>query len=119
MPTGARTIVVVRKPRTDKLSVAPAAAASETTITGCVILPRQAFEEGRGWVTYEGWDIYILPTSSVQADTPRGYQDGDILSSDRIRIDGNLWQVEGPPAPYDKGTTRKATLVKVSRVGSS
>jgi hypothetical protein len=90
-------------------------------MSGLIILPRQVEEEGRGWVTIEGWDIYILPSSRVKPDAEpeRAYADGDILATDQIRVDGELWQVDGPPAGYDKGTQRKATVVKVKKVGAA
>lgn len=121
MPTGARTATRVRTAKIDKLSRTPAAAAAELPMSGLIILPRQQEEEGRGWVTIEGFDVYILPSSRVKPDgePARAYADGDILASDQLRIDGTLWQVDGPPAGYDKGTTRKATLVKVMKVGAA
>lgn len=119
MATGARTITVVRKTVVDKLKPAPSGTPGETVISKVIILPRQAFEQGQGWITLEGWDIYILPTSRVAVvGGTRAYADGDILHTDQIRIDGVTWQVDGPAAPYDKGAVRKATLVKVKRVGS-
>lgn len=119
MPTGARTITVIREPKVDKLSTPSTDEAPETDITGVIILPRQFFEAERGWVTIEGYSIYILASSKVQADpSARSYADGDILHSDKILIDGATWQVDGPPAGYDKGSTRKATLVQVKRVGT-
>lgn len=122
MPTGARTATRVRKTRTDKLSPTSTTAAEEIELRGLIILPRQSYEQGQGWVTIEGWDIYVLPSSRVipsaaQPTVTRAYADGDVLASDLLRIDGTTWQVDGPPAPYDKGTTRKATLIKVTRVG--
>lgn len=118
MPTGTRTATRVRRPKADKLAAASSAEPSELEMRGLIILPRQAFESGRGWVTYEGWDIYILPSSTVGDDPPRAYADGDVISTDALEIDGVEWQVDGPPAPYDKGAQRKATLVKVKRVGT-
>lgn len=121
MPTGARTATRVRTAKVDKLSRTPAGDAAELPMSGLIILPRQSFEEGQGWVTIEGWDIYIMPSSRVQPEggPARAYADGDIVATDQLRIDGTLWQVDGPPAPYDKGTQRKATLVKVKNVGAA
>lgn len=121
MATGARTITVLRTPKVDKLAPKPTATVPETVITKVIILPRQNYEVERGWVTVEGWDIYILPTSKVQdPDTgPRRFADGDILGTDTIRIDGVVWSVDGVPAPYDKGRVRKATKVQVKKYGST
>jgi hypothetical protein len=120
MATGARTITVIRSPHVDKLAPKPTGEVPEVDITKVVILPRQNYEVERGWVTVEGWDIYILPTSKVQADDgPRRFADGDILSTDTIRIDGVVWSVDGVPAPYDKGKVRKATKVQVKKYGAT
>lgn len=120
MPTGARTATRVRKAKVDRLDSTPGGLADEISLTGLVILPRQSYEQGRGWVTIEGKDIYILPTSRVLVGSapPRPFADGDVLATDQLRIDGKIWQVDGPPAEYDKGVTRKATLVKVKNVGA-
>jgi len=117
MPTGARTATRIRKPKVDKLSPTPTGPAATLPMTGLIILPREAFEQGRGWVTYEGWDIFVLPSSRV-GDPPRAYADGDVVASDLLEIDGTNWQVDGPPAPYDKGSARKATRIRVKRVGT-
>lgn len=119
MPKGARSITRIRKVKVDSLDPRPATPADSLPINGVIILPRQSFEQGRGYVTIEGWDIYILPSSKVVAGVARrGYLDGDIVSSDLIDIDGKRWQVDGEPAPYDKGDKRKATLIKVKKVGT-
>jgi hypothetical protein len=121
MPTGARIATVVRKPKVDKLSPTPAGATIETTLIGLIVLPRQTYEQGKGWITIDGRDVYILPTSrAIPAGTtiPRKVEDGDVLASDQMRIDGDTWQVDGQPAAYDKGTTRKATLIRLKRVGT-
>lgn len=115
MPTGARTITVVRTPRVDKLAPKPTDQVPEYDITKVIILPRQNYEVERGWVSVEGYDIYILPSSRVDGSS---YADGDILGTDTIRIDGVLWSVDGPPAAYDKGKVRKATKVQVKKYGA-
>lgn len=117
MPTGARTATRIRRTKVDKLSTTPAGAESTLPMRGLIILPREAFEQGRGWVTYEGWDVYVLPSSTVD-DPPRPWVDGDVASTDILEIDGEEWQVDGPLAPYDKGTQRKATRIRVKRVGT-
>jgi hypothetical protein len=121
MAKGARVITRVRKPKVDKLSTSSATTTDELRIIDVIILPREGYETERGWVTYEGWEIFILPSSRVVPPTPeprRAYVDGDIVATDLIRIDGVLWQVDGPPAPYDKGAVRKATRIRVKKVGS-
>lgn len=115
MATGDRTITVVRRPRRDKLSTAASVAPTETTITGVAILPRQTFEVNQGWVTVEGYDIWVLSSSSV-GDPGRGYEQGDIVSSDFIRIDGVEWQVDGEPARYTKRGSFAGAKIQVKRV---
>jgi hypothetical protein len=120
MPKGARDITVIRKPRVDKLSPASSDPITGLPITNVIILPRQTKEEGQGWITLEGWDIYIMPTSKVQdVGGPRAYIDGDILPTDFIQIDDALWAVDGHVAPFDSGAKRKATQVKVKRASGA
>lgn len=124
MARGARTATRVRKARTGKLTSPPASVPEEIELQGLIILPRQTYEHGQGWITIDGWVIYVLPSSRVipnaaQPTVTRGYEDGDIVHTDLLRIDGETWQVDGRPAPYDKGTKRKATEIKVKRVSSS
>ena len=115
MATGARTITVIRTPRVDKLSPQSTSTPAEKTVTKVIILPRQSKETERGWVTIEGWEVWILPTSKVDGEP---YADGDILPSDTVRVDGVIWSMDGPPAPFDKGTKRKGTRLQLKRVGS-
>ena len=116
---GARTAIRLRKPQGDKLDPAPTGAVDQLLLAGLIIMPRESYEEGRGWVTIEGWEIWILQSSTAlpAGGARRRYADGDILSTDQIRIDGKTWQVDGEPAPFDKGTVRKATRIRVKRVG--
>lgn len=119
MPTGARTATRVRKPKVDKLSTTPAGAETTLQMRGLVVLPRTAFESGRGWVTYEGRDVYVLESSSVNDGSGwRKYEDGDVVATDLLDVDGARWQVDGPPAAYDKESTRKATLIRIKKVGT-
>lgn len=116
MPRGAREITVIRKPRVDRLAGPSSDPTTGLPIKNVIILPRQTKEEGQGWVTIDGWDIYILPTSRVQdSDGPRPFIDGDILPTDFIQVDNEVWAVDGRPAPFDSGTKRKATQIKVKR----
>lgn len=117
MPTGVRTATRVRRPRVGKFDPPSTDPANELPMRGLIILPREAFEQGQGWVTYEGWDIFVMPASKVD-QPPRAYEDGDVVATDLIRIDGIEWQVDGPPAPYDKGAVRKATRIRVKKVGT-
>lgn len=111
MPKGDRDITVVRRARRDKLSSTPGAELSRDEIKAVTILPRRALEEDRGWVTIEGYAIWILPTS-------QGYVEGMITATDFIVIDGTEWQVDGPPARFTKKGS-VYTEVQVKKVGAA
>lgn len=122
MAEGARTATRIRTVRRDKLDPTPAGADDKIYLSGLVVLPRQFFEQGKGWVTVDGYDIYVLATSRVQAvagGPKRPYRPGDVKADDRLEIDGDTWEIEGNPADYEKGRTRKATLIRVKRVGAA
>lgn len=119
MAKGVRTATRVRKARHDSLDPAPESE-DRIHLSGLVIVPREVYETGRGWTTVEGHDVYVLPSSRVAAvvgGPKRRYADGDVISSDLLEIDGELWEVTGPPAAYDKGSKRKATKIQIKRVG--
>lgn len=123
MPTGARTMTVVRQKRVDPLATVTAPdAATNTVIDGVIVLPSQTYETGQGWITIDGRDIYILPSSRViEEGGTRPFADTDLDSSDHVLLDGDdtPWQVEGGLAPFDKGAERKATKVSLRRERST
>lgn len=122
MSSGARTAVRIRTVRRDKLDPTPAGDEDRLYLSGLVILPRSFYEQGKGWTTVDGHDVYILPSSRVQevvGGPKRAYRPGDIKASDELEIDGEIWEIEGSVAEYEKGRTRKATLIRISRVGVS
>lgn len=101
---GSRTITVFRKAKVDRLSDV---AATETShdVSGCVILPRSSFEEGKGWVVVEGRQI-IAPYGA------------DVLADDEVELPGDptRWQVDGAPGDYeDKKARGKATIFYLER----
>lgn len=112
MPKGDRDITVVRKAHRDKLStVDPAADETVGEIKAVVIMPRRALEADKGWVTIEGYTIWILPSS-------QGFSDGMIKSTDYIDIDGVEWQVDGPPGRFTKKGS-VYTELQVKKVGAA
>ena len=122
MAAGARTATRIRPVRRDKLDPTPADEGDRIYLSGLVVLPRQFFEQGKGWVTIDGHDVYVLASSRVQEepDGPkRPYRPGDVKADDQLEIDGDTWEIEGNPADYEKGRTRKATLIRVKRVGAA
>jgi hypothetical protein len=103
---GQRTITVIREPKTDRLDDPPAGPPAEHDVEGCAVVPRAALEEGKGWVNIEGWTVFA----------PYG---ADVLSTDRVRYDGRVWDVDGVPADYEnKRAKGKATLINLKRQGS-
>lgn len=103
---GSRTITVIRAVKVDRLSDAASVVPPEHLIVGCVVLPRTSHEEERGWVVVEGRMI-IAPYAA------------DILATDKIRIGGETWDVDGEPGDYeDKQGRGKATILYLKRQGS-
>lgn len=103
---GKRTVTIIRAPKVDRLSRATEAAPPEHDITGCVVLPRTSFEENRGWTIVDGRTI-IAPYGA------------DVLATDQVRVDDDVWDVDGAPGDYeDKRARGKATIFYLKRVGS-
>ena len=103
---GTRTIVVVRKPKVDRLATQPTGAPPEHSITGCAVLPRTSLEDGKGWVIVEG-RLIVAPFGA------------DILATDQVKVDGLTWEVDGEPGDYENRRGRpKATIVYLKRLGS-
>jgi len=102
---GSRTITVVRKPKVDRLAT-DTGTATEHDIEGCAVLPRTSLEEGKGWVIVDGRTV-IAPFGS------------DVLSGDRVEVDGKIWDVDGEPGDYeDKRGKGKATIFYLKRLGT-
>lgn len=103
---GSRTITVVRKPKVDRLSTAPAGAPPEHDIEGCAVMPRTSHEEERGWVIVEG-RMVVAPYGA------------DVLATDLVRVDGETWEVDGEPGDYEnKRGKGKATILYLKRQGT-
>lgn len=95
---GKRTVTIIRKTKVDPLDDATEGSAPEHDITGCAVLPRASYEQDRGWTTVEGRMI-IAPFGS------------DVDSDDQVRVDGEVWQVDGAPGDYEnKRGVEKATI---------
>lgn len=103
---GVRTVRVVREPKVDRLSDPAQGPAAEHDIEGCAILPRSSNEEGKGWVIVEG-RMVIAPYGS------------DVLGTDKVRVDGELWDVDGEPGDYENRRGKpKAMIFYLKRQGS-
>lgn len=103
---GERTIIVVREPKVDRLSDPAQGPAAEHEVEGCAVMPRSSNEEGKGWVIVDG-RLIIAPYGA------------DVLPTDKVRVDGNLWDVDGFPGHYeDRRAKGKATIFYLKRQGS-
>lgn len=106
-PIGKRTVTVIRAPKVDRLKGDAAGPPAEHDIKGCVVTPRASNEEGKGWVIVEGRMI-VAPYGS------------DVRATDKVRVDGLVWEVDGEPGDYeDKKARGKATLFYLKRQGSA
>jgi hypothetical protein len=104
---GRRTVVVIRATKRDKLDAKPTTPDPEHEVKGCAVLPRSSYEEERGWVIVEG-RMVIAPYGA------------DVLATDRVRIDGESWEVDGEPGDYEDRKARgKATIFYLKRLGSA
>lgn len=108
MPRGNETVTVTRPLKADKLSPTPTGTPVEFDLTNCQVLPRRSFEDGRGWITIEGWDVWCF------TDPGR-----EVLSTDHVKIRGIDYQIEGKPGRFDKRGQFKALNIVAKRVGSS
>ncbi len=103
---GARTVTVIRKVKVDRLSSTPSGAPPEHDIDGCAVMPRTSHEEERGWVIVEG-RMVVAPYGA------------DVLATDQVRVDNEVWDVDGEPGDYeDKRARGKATIFYLKRLGS-
>lgn len=103
---GTRTITVVRKPKTDRLSTPAGGTPPEHDIEGCAVLPRTSHEEGKGWVIVEG-RMVIAPFGS------------DVVGTDQVKVDGLTWDVDGEPGDYENRRGKgKATILYLKRLGT-
>ena len=103
---GSRTVTVIREPKRDRLSDAPTGTPPEHDIEGCAIVPRTSFEQERGWVIVEGRTV-IAPFGA------------DVLADDKVRADGEVWEVDGAPGDYEtKRGKGKATIFYLKRQGT-
>lgn len=100
---GSRTVTVVRAPKVDRLSDDSSTTPDEHDIEGCAVLPRTSFEQDRGWVVVEGRQV-IAPYGA------------DVLATDQVRVDGELWFVDGAPGDYENRKGKgKATIFYLTK----
>lgn len=100
---GSRTVTVVREKKKDRLDDSPDAPAPEHDITGCAVMPRVSQEQDRGWVIVEGRMI-VAPYGA------------DVIADDKVRVDGELWEVDGAPGDYEnRHGIGKATIFYLTK----
>lgn len=103
---GVRTVTRIRAPKVDRLKGDASGPPDELAIEGCVVMPRSSQEEGKGWVIISG-RMVVAPFGA------------DVLATDRVRVDGVTWEVDGEPGDYEnKRGKGKATMFYLKRVGS-
>lgn len=103
---GTRTVTVIREPKVDRLKEPAQGPAAEHDIEGCAVTPRSSNEEGKGWVIVEG-RVVVAPFEA------------DVLATDRVRVDGVTWDVDGAPGDYETRKGKgKATIFYLKRQGS-
>lgn len=102
---GSRTITVIRAAKTDRLDEPASGTPVEFDVEGCAVVPRTSFEQEKGWVIVEG----------RQVAAPHG---ADVLATDKIRLDGEVWEVDGAPGDYEnKRGYGKATIFYLTKGG--
>lgn len=106
MAKGNETITVVRKPRVDKLK--PTSGVEQRfDIEGCIVWPRAAVEEGRGWIQKAGQNVFAPAGSDIRPD-------------DEVIVRGLRYSVEGIPGDFrSRRGKRKGLLVNLERVGAT
>jgi len=104
---GERTVTVIREPKVDRLDDPAQGPPAEHDIEGCAIAPRSAMEEGKGWIIVEG-RMVVAPF------------DADVKGTDKVRVDGVVWEVDGEPGDYEtKRGKGKATIFYLKRQGAA
>lgn len=107
MPSGNETITIVQKPKVDKLSAPATGEVPEFDVDNVQVLPRRSFEEGRGWVTIDGWDLWCFTEPETE-----------VMHTDLVRVRGTVYAIEGKPARFDKRGTFKALNIVTKKVGT-
>ncbi len=105
MPSGNETIEIVRRPKVDKLSTPSSAPPVRFDVDNVQVIPRRSLEEGRGWVTLEGWDLWCFTEP-----------DREILSTDHVVVRGTEYQIDGKPGRFDKRGRFKALNIIATKV---
>jgi len=103
---GSETITVKPQVKVDRLRDSTAAAPASYTIAGCIVWPRSAQEEGKGWVQIDGQNVFCPPGSVVPATA-------------RVVLRGEEYEVDGTPGDYQMHGRSKGLLVVLVRVGSA
>lgn len=103
---GVEKITVIREPKRDRLDGDALGPPAEHEIEGCEVIPRSAFEEGKGWIIIEG-RMVVAPYGS------------DVLGTDKVRHDGVVWEVDGEPGHYARRGKGKATILYLKRQGAA
>jgi len=103
---GSETVTVKPQVKVDRLRNPSGTAPEPYDIKGCFIWPRASLEEGKGWVTVEGLQVFA-PAGSV------------VPASARVNARGEDYEVDGVPGDYRMHGRQRGILITLKRVGSS
>lgn len=99
---GNESIFIIPAGEKDRHGDPVGAPAAEVEVRDCLTYPRSSLEQGRGWVTIDGLNVFI--PAGGQVPTAR----------DQVRAREQVWAVEGNPAVY----TGRGTIVNLKRAGT-
>lgn len=103
---GNETITVKPQVKVDKLRTSTEAPPAPYDIPGCIVWPRSSKEEGKGWVTIDGENVFCPPGSVVPA-------------SARVTLRGVEYEVQGTPGDYRLHGRQRGILAVLKTVGST
>lgn len=99
---GKETVAILPQRTRDRHGDPVGDAPEEILVRGAMTWPRTSNEDGRGWVTVDGLNVY-LPRGSVLPGP-----------KDQMRARDEVWDVDGTPADYQA----KGAIVTLKKAGT-